>query len=371
VNLHEQLDGAFEAINPAPAPIEEAMKRGTRIRRRRRATAVACAAAVVAAAICIPLTVHWQFSSSPATSHYTVTVQPPGPHSPANEVAYGTVNGKAWRILMSKATSTATGYGNCVQALGPAIDNELVLPMACEPPSGATPGDPVVFQDQAMNGGPDPLAFGYGGEVAKNVAYVTVTLTNGTVLTLRPVTVYGSRYVAFATPSGTVVRVTAYSRQGEIASAIAFTGAGDDQFFSSAWLRPGQRGIPLATGLLGSGTIDGKPWSATADLGPWGICTLIDNEDPACAAASAPVGMGAMVNGVRTTKSDPPALSIWTVPSSTIRAVVTVHGEKAFQVRPITVGGQKFIVFETTGTPLWQPSVSAYDSAGHVIGSLP
>jgi hypothetical protein len=32
---------------------------------------------------------------------------------------------------------------------------------------------------------------------------------------------------------------------------------------------------------------------------------------------------------------------------------------------------QKFIVFETSGTPPHGPTVTAYDSTGHVVGSLP
>jgi hypothetical protein len=44
---------------------------------------------------------------------------------------------------------------------------------------------------------------------------------------------------------------------------------------------------------------------------------------------------------------------------------------KAIRVQPVTVGVQKFIVFETSGTPLHGPTVTAYDRTGHVVGSLP
>jgi hypothetical protein len=259
VNLHEQLDDAFEAISPRPAPIEETMKRGTWIRRRKRATAMACVAAVVAAAVFVPLTAHWGFSSSPETSHYTVTVHQPGPHSPANEIAYGTVNGKSWQIFMGKSVgSTATGYGICSYGLGAALNLNQGVSQACEPPDGATPGDPVAFNGLAT-WGQDAEAVGFAGGVATDVSYVTVTLTDGAVLTLHPVTVYGSRYVAFATPAGTVARVTAYSRLGEIASSLAFTATGQDIFFSNAWLAPGQRGLPRVTGMIRLATVDESP----------------------------------------------------------------------------------------------------------------
>jgi hypothetical protein len=365
VSLHEHLDDVFEAISPAPAPIEETMKRGTRIRRRRRATAVACTAAMVAVAICIPLTVHWQATSVPATSHYTVTVRPPGPHSPANEIAYGAVNGKAWRILMAKPTPSTNGsYGYCVEALGQAFDFETELPVGpCKPPSGATRADPVVFGGPGMYG-LDPQAMGVAGAVAAEVTYVTVSLTNGTVLTLHPVTVYGSRYVAFAAPFGTTVKATAYSSRGEISSAVAFTGVYELAQFIT-WLRPGQHGVPRATGLLGSGTVDGKPWSATAYLGQWGICASVA-ETSGCRPASGPLGLSALVISMDA-RDGSPGVAIWTVPSSAARVAVTVHGEKTFQVRPVVVGVQKFVVFHFTGTDTEQ-SLTAYDSAGHVVG---
>jgi hypothetical protein len=78
-----------------------------------------------------------------------------------------------------------------------------------------------------------------------------------------------------------------------------------------------------------------------------------------------------MTEGWRNKSTDPPVPSLLAVPSSTVRVVVTMPGEKAFQVWPVTVGVQKFVVFETSGTPLREPAVTAYDSAGHVIGSLP
>ncbi|HXL88268.1 MAG TPA: hypothetical protein VN969_04680 [Streptosporangiaceae bacterium] len=239
MNLHEQLDDIFEAISPTPAPIEETVKRGSRIRWRRRVVTVTGLAAAVAVAIGVPLTVHWQASPAPANTHYTVTVQSPGPHAPANEIAYGTVNGKAWRILMVNPTPALWGYGYfSVGALDPALGSETELPIGSfEPPSAPTRADPVVFVAPGMFD-LDPQAMGDAGAVAAEVSYVTVTLTNGTVLTLHPVTVYGNRYVAFAAPVGTAVKATAYSSRGEISSAIALTGDdGLDQFLY--WLPPG------------------------------------------------------------------------------------------------------------------------------------
>jgi hypothetical protein len=371
-DLHEQLDKALGSIEPAPAPIEETMRKGTHIRWRRRTVAVAASlAAAAAVAIVVPIATHTLASPTPATTHYTVTEQQPCPGSPANEIAVGTVNGKSWRILMPKATPNSIGDPGCVWGLGPAFDREFeeTLSAPCQPPSGATSADPVVFADGTYFSGPGAVAVGYGGAVAANVSYVTVTLTNGTVLTLHPVTVYGSRYVAFATVSGTIAGVAAYSRQGEIASTVAFTLTGQDIFQSNAWLRPGQRGLPRLTGVIGSVTIDGKAHTAISYQGPWGICAAFNNVGVfTCAPITGPRGLGAMSLGVTGTTSGPPGIALWVVSSSTARVVVNEHGKKAFQVRPVKVGVQKFVMF-LVPAGLWEPSVTAYNSAGHVLGS--
>jgi len=226
-----------------------------------------------------------------------------------------------------------------------------------------TPADPVIFNGPGMFG-LYPHAMGDAGAVAADVTYVTVTLTNAAVLTLHPVTVYGSRYVVFAAPDGTAVKVTAYSSRGEIASAIAFTGVDElDEFI--AWLTPGQHGLPRATGLLGSGTVDGHAWSATAYLGPWGICGHVGGTT-GCRPATSPLGVSLLVSDMLGS-GGLPAVDVWTVSSSAARVLVAVPGEKTFQVRPVMVGAQKFVVFQITAT-LKPPSLTAYDSAGNVVG---
>ena len=40
---------------------------------------------------------------------------------------------------------------------------------------------------------------------------------------------------------------------------------------------------PQVSGLIGSGRVHGKAWSATAYLGPWGTCIGLDGPARACA----------------------------------------------------------------------------------------
>jgi hypothetical protein len=104
------------------------------------------------------------------------------------------------------------------------------------------------------------------------VTYVAVRPDNGTVLILHPVVVYGVRAVAFAVPVGVrILDATAYSRHGEIAATIPFNDSSGTTAFG-VWLKPGQHGLAPASCRIGSGTANGRQWSVTAYLGPWGIC---------------------------------------------------------------------------------------------------
>ena len=371
MSLHEQFDRELEAISPPPppAPVEETMRRGIWMRRRRRVTAVACTAAVVAAAICIPLTVHWKDSSAPETSHYTVTVQPPGPNSAANEIAYGTVNGKTWRILMGKTTPNGTSFGSCAEMLGPAFEPEPFTgpDTGCYPPRGATPANPVAFDPPAFAAGPAPQVAGLAGEVAANVTYVTVTLTNGTVLTLQPVTAYGARYVAFAAPNGAVVQVTAYSRRGEIARAFPFTPNGPDWILDTGWLRPGQHELAPATAVVGSGRYTGSGpfqgnWSVVLQQGPWGVCETLTGEDGLCGPGQpGPGRAGAKVvygaGGYEICEG--------LTPLDVTRVVLTLPGGGNVTVRLVRGADAKYWAFGYTKAFSW----TAYNAAGLAVGS--
>ena len=83
-DLHEDLTTAFAAVEPGAAPVEAAMLTGRKIRNARRAGLLAGAVAVVAAAVVgVPAFVHQVALPQPDAGHVRVTVNPPGPHSPA------------------------------------------------------------------------------------------------------------------------------------------------------------------------------------------------------------------------------------------------------------------------------------------------
>ena len=364
-DLHEGLEAALEAISPHPAPIEGAIRRGKAIKGRRRAAlAVGVAAVAVAGAFAVPSLVHRAAAPAPAApaKSYTVTVQAPGRGSPPGVIALGTINGQRWWIIADRAGADYTHPGQQdIVVEGPAV--------------GAPEGSDQYVPPLSTAGNPGPVSFTgitsgtaqvQVGAVRADVSYVTVRLGNGTVLTLHPVSVYGTRAVAFALPMrAEITDVTAYSKHGEIAFAVPFNSPEGTAWVVS-WLRPGQRQAARVSGLIASGTVHGKAWSATARLGPWGTCITL--------AGSAGTGGGcfqsglALAGAVTLNQGCTPEIAGGVAPASAARVVVNQPDGTAAQARLVAVGGEKlFALALRPGTrPLgW----TAYDSSGTVIAS--
>ena len=180
------------------------------------------------------------------------------------------------------------------------------------------------------------------GPVRAAVSYVTVQLSDGTVLRLHPVSVYGLRYVAFAVPLlEPVSRITAYSARGEVAAAIPFNDpAGGPTVVQ--WLGPGQRGLPRASGLIGSGGTGARAWSVTAYVGPWGEC--LDSHGngggaSACDVASAPLGAKVLASISGTSQ-----LMVGAAAADVDHVVITLAGGGNIRVPAVRVGELKFFV---------------------------
>jgi hypothetical protein len=180
------------------------------------------------------------------------------------------------------------------------------------------------------------------------------------------VTVYGTRAVAFASPKGAqITDVVAYSAHGEIASAVPFNQPGGFAWFVS-WLRPGQHQPARVSGRIASGTAGGTAWAATAHLGPWGTCITVTDPQILGLACVPSVSVPAIV--LTLDQGGTPEIAGGILSPSVARVVVTQPDGSTVQVRPVTVGGHKFVAFEVHpgAKPLrWV----AYDSAGKVVAS--
>jgi len=198
------------------------------------------------------------------------------------------------------------------------------------------------------------------------VRYVTVRLSDGEALTLHPVSVYGTRFVAYAVPrSLQVSSITASSARGDMASTIPFN-APDATLDTGVWLRPGQTGMHRATGLAGSGTAGGHAWSTTAYVGPWGECLVTrGNGGPSsvCDAVSAP--QGTTVLGAA---SGPLAVVYGTAGPDVRHVIITLASGQTLRVQAVQVGEQRFFSYALLRgqhSVRWQ----SFNGARHQTGS--
>jgi hypothetical protein len=203
--------------------------------------------------------------------------------------------------------------------------------------------EPVAFApDQPLIGGAQ-LQY---GPVKADVAAVKVSLTNGAVLTLHPVTVSGTRAVGFGAPGGaTIVSATAYTSDGrEISTAVPFGQPALASQFTT-WYQPGQHGPARADGVIGSG----HGWTARGYVGPYGLCFVYQQSD-ACSLAAPKRGIAVDFQSI----NGSPPLAMGVTAPGVVRVTAKLAG-KTTQVHLVKIGGQKFF---SIVTPAWDSNFS-------------
>jgi hypothetical protein len=287
--LRTQLGEALDELSPGPLPLDAVIRQGRTAVIRRRVLAVAAVIIVAAAAIALPKLVHNLAEPPPTSPAYHVTVHRPAKGSNKHLVAHGTLNKLRWSASVTYRHGETDLCWTWHHPYADWCDGTGGLP--------AFPSTPTVAYG-AEGFGPDSFIM----PVRADVSYLLVSLTNGQVVTLRPVAVLGRanpRYVAILVPSATsVTEISAYSARGEIGYSVPFSrrslpgGAqfGQDlpQFEVVRWLRPGQVALPRrATYRIGHGIFEGPPfdgqaWSEYAYVGPWGTCFSSPTSDVSC-----------------------------------------------------------------------------------------
>ena len=367
-DLHERLDRALETITPGPASVEDAVRRGKAIRRRRHwlgaaGVAVACAGLVAGLVVLVSRPPEETRSyASQTDGNPTMTA----PDASSGVIASGTIDGRSWRLdARAPGTHGVSAEQEIVGVSGSAFGDVGMYETV--PALHAPSAVPVTF-----SGISSPEAQAQYGAIRADVSYVKVRLSDGGVLTVHPVTLFGVRVVGFAVPAAQqITEVIAYSRDGEIAVAIPFNDPGGRAYFGN-WLRPGQQAGPRGSRLIGSGTFTApeplgrQPWSATAYTGPWGVCVkaawsritnvgcVTDTSGPGTRLLFATIGAWQVYCGVAT-----PAVT---------RIVVHRPDGSSVQVRPVAVGDRKFFAFGVSrgaGALSW----TAYDGSGAAVTS--
>lgn len=361
-DLRAQLGTALDDFAPGPIPLQSVVRQGRAVVIRRRVTAAAAAVAIlVAAAVGGPAAFRalHGFSAPSAGTRYHVTVNPPGPGSRKGLIASGRVGHRHWLLIGTDSHSQVCfdvwvpGSGECTGG---------------RPQRSYRTGDPVSLPGSGTSS--PQLDF---GTVRGDVTYVRVSLSNGQVLTLHPVDVFGPRYaayVAFAVPRSTdVTRVAAYSGHGELAYAVPFTAL---QYVQAVrWLRPGQPALPAPHRFkLGSGLVSAGRWSEYLYAGPWGSCVGNAGNGSFCFAAEP----GQLRHG-RTAREVSAAFVgnttgfvVIAVAPSVSHIRVRMADGRTFLVSPVSAGGGKFCTFSLVhdnGTVRW----IAYSAAGTELAS--
>jgi hypothetical protein len=137
------------------------------------------------------------------------------------------------------------------------------------------------------------------------------------------------------------------------------------------WAAPGQTLPRTATVMLGSGTASGRRWSVTAYEGPWGTCVVtlasgLDGSSTSCRSAERVTALTVLGSG-NSGGSMPVQVNGFAPPAAARLAVALTDGH-SLQVPVTTVGNEKLWTF-TLGTGESVNGLTAYDAAGHSIGS--
>jgi len=373
--VRARLDPALDALVPGPPPLAAIVRDGRRIRTRKRLTFTAgvtvAAALVIVARFALPSVLSGPPAASSLTTHYHVTANAPGPHSGAGLIASGKVNGTPWSV---RATVSGHGY------LFAGVDTYVSSGANGDLPARYEHGDPVQ-QFLGTESGPAIQV----EAVRADVTLVRVRLSNGQVLSLRPVAAVGAgsaSLVAFAMPDYRDVRaVEAFSGQHEISYAIPWTGHA--WFMTGRWLRPGQPALPQPqTAVIGSGTAFGHSWQQLLSVGPWGWCGEGDvngGGGGGCITALPALRPGQYYQAVGFAGGSVIGKSGLIMSAEVANSVASVElttrsGQHGW-VRPHRVGGRSFVSFASAiGTkagsaPLTVIRWTAYDQYHHVLAT--
>jgi hypothetical protein len=359
-DLRESLDEALRAVNPGDPPVEQVIRRGKAIRTRRRAGVAAAAAAVaVLAGVGYPALAHRQAAPPPVTpahKHVSVTVVPPGPRAHAGMIATGTIDGRSWQVYTDNPKTNGAPGQVCVGASGQAFGGSGPQPVCFSPsPAGST--NPVEFEGLAVGG--VQASF---GQVDAAVSYVLVRLSDGSTLKLIPVEVYGTRSVAFASPTSlAVISATAYRGDGRYLTAIPFNPPDGVPVFG-LWQSPGQPVPARVTKRIAAGSADGMAWAVQVYAGPWGACfvdTGLDARQMGCLGASAPMGTEMFVM-----PGDSPGIVAGTAAAGVRYLTITMTDGAALRVTPVLVGNQQYFAFYLDKGQQQVRGWAAYGAAG-------
>jgi hypothetical protein len=371
--LRTELETELRAVDVAPAPVGEAMRAGRRIRRRRRFAVAASVVAVLAIAAGVPVLTGTGAAPAPPAPpvirHHgdpVVTETPPGRGAPAGEIAQGTIGARTWRVVTGQLLDEPSS-DHCVAITGTAV-SAVSMALSCGGPERPATAPAMLDSQGPGSGGIEATV----GPVGTDVVYLVLTFTDGQRLKLVPVTVDGRRLVAFVAPlSMTIASVTAHlgtagHDNGQTETAIPFSLPGQLPLFV-LWQRPGQAAVPRASRVIASGVADGRAWSLTAYVGPWGTCFVPD--PPGTTECEESLPSAATTNILGSWDGSAPGWQVvyGSAAPGVASVAVTLSNGKTVTLKPVAVGNERLFTFLAragVATVRW----TAYSASGAVVG---
>jgi hypothetical protein len=194
-----------------------------------------------------------QGGNNPTTARMppTITVSQLAAHADHGVIASGTINSKAWRLRL---TTKSSKYGPCSR-----------------PPSGWYLDCTEQIGGLLKYAHPEPVdIWDYGSEffgpVRDDVDRVALRLSDGAVVVLHPVEVFGHLWIGVILPPGLgPAKAVAYSRSAELAHSIPFHDTVGDRYGFLSWLPAGDEGPRRMTKVVRGGGL-----TLVLHTGPWG-----------------------------------------------------------------------------------------------------
>jgi hypothetical protein len=277
-------------------------------------------------------------------------------------IASGKVDGQSWEVYTDNPAANGAPGRQCLAASGPAFGPGPQPLYECLQPAPPGSTNPVDFEGIAADG----YAQASFGTVRADVSYVLVRLSDGTVLKLIPVKVYGTRFVAFASPpSAPVASATAYLSDGRYLTAIPFNGPGALPAFV-LWLSPGQPVPPRVTKQIAAGSAAGHSWAVRAVIGPWGTCFVASGLDAGMLGCIA--GTGSTQTRMLVFPGGSPGMVAGSAAAGVGYLTIALTDGRTARVTPVLVGGQRYFAFyldKGQTVRRW----TAYDAAGRQLSS--
>lgn len=276
-----------------------------------------------------------------------LTVRTLGPVAVAGKIATGAINGKRWQIRL-RTGKDWDGAQQCAPMARRA--------MYCD--FGRTYLWSTRFPDRSYPAWLNADVGALYGQVRPTVTKVSVRLSDGDLVKLRPVTAYGRHWIGLVLPEGLLVaKVTAYSGGREIAHSVPYVAA-DGHYNFLTWLPPGDPGPARVTKVVDAAVVPGD----MLYVGPWGNCIGYPN-----AYSCFPVGYRATGWGSEyPNEPQTPRSSVIAVPADAAYMLLTLTNHRIERVRVLHGAGVGFVAVRVLAHP-WIAHWELYDAAGNPL----